>query len=70
MSFFFMLVAFWGLLHIPPFGRFVLTRTSRNKAAVAGLVLVIIVVLIAIFAPVLSPHDPLAQDLLAFVGQG
>ena len=35
MSFFFMLLAFWGLLHIPPLSRFVVTRTSRNKAAVA-----------------------------------
>jgi uncharacterized membrane protein len=35
MSFFFMLVAFWGLLHIPPLSRFIVTRTSRNKAAVA-----------------------------------
>lgn len=35
MSFFFMLIAFWGLLHIPPISRFSMTRTSRNKAAVA-----------------------------------
>jgi uncharacterized membrane protein len=35
MSFFIMLVAFWGLLHIPPISRFVLLRTSRSKAAVA-----------------------------------
>lgn len=35
MSFFFMLVAIWGLLHIPPISRFTMTRTSRNKAAVA-----------------------------------
>ena len=35
MSFFFMLVAFWGLLHIPPFRKLFLLRTSRNKAAVA-----------------------------------
>jgi uncharacterized membrane protein len=35
MSFFFMLLAFWGLLHIPPVSRFSLARTSRNKAAVA-----------------------------------
>jgi uncharacterized membrane protein len=35
MSFFFMLLAFWGLLHIPLLNRFTVTRTSRNKAAVA-----------------------------------
>jgi peptide/nickel transport system permease protein len=34
----------------------------QNKAAVVGLVLVIIIVLIAIFAPLLAPHDPLKQD--------
>jgi peptide/nickel transport system permease protein len=34
----------------------------QNKAAVAGLVLVILIVLVAIFAPVLAPHDPLEQD--------
>lgn len=35
MSVLFMLVAFWALLHIPPLSRFTVTRTSRNKAAVA-----------------------------------
>ncbi len=34
----------------------------QNKAAVAGLVLVILIVFVAIFAPLLAPHDPLKQD--------
>jgi peptide/nickel transport system permease protein len=34
----------------------------QNKAAVAGLVLVILIVFVAIFAPLLAPHDPLEQD--------
>lgn len=33
----------------------------RNKAAFAGLVMVIIVVGVAVLAPVLSPHDPYEQ---------
>jgi peptide/nickel transport system permease protein len=38
-------------------------RTFRqNKAAVVGLVLVILIVAVAIFAPLLAPHDPLKQD--------
>ncbi len=34
----------------------------QNKAAVAGLVLVILIVFVAFFAPLLAPHDPLKQD--------
>lgn len=34
----------------------------RNKASVAGLVMVILVVAVAIFAPLLSPHDPYEQE--------
>ncbi len=33
----------------------------KNKAAVAGLVIIILFVLTAFFAPLLSPHDPLEQ---------
>ena len=33
-------------------------RLRRNKAAVAGAVYVLLMVLIAIFAPLLAPHDP------------
>lgn len=34
----------------------------RNKTAVVGGVLAVMIVLVAIFAPVLAPYDPLAQD--------
>lgn len=39
-------------------------RFLRNKLAVAGLVMIALVVLVAIFAPWLSPQNPLHQDLL------
>lgn len=35
---------------------------TRNKTAMIGGVIAILIFLIAIFAPWLSPHDPLAQD--------
>jgi len=35
----------------------------RNKTAIAGLVILIIFVMAAIFAPLLSPHDPLETSL-------
>lgn len=35
------------------------SRLRRNKMAMAGLVIVILFVLVAIFAPVIAPHDPL-----------
>ena len=40
-----------------------LEQLWRNKTAVAGLVIVIAFVLTAIFAPLLSPHDPIAISL-------
>jgi uncharacterized membrane protein len=33
MAFFFMLIGFFGLLHIPPISRIAIFRTTRNKAA-------------------------------------
>lgn len=36
---------------------------QRDKPAIAGLVIILLVVLMAIFSPQLAPHDPLAQDL-------
>ena len=39
-------------------------RFVRNKLAVVGLGMVLFVVIIAIFAPLLAPYDPQAQDLL------
>lgn len=35
-------------------------RFSRNRAAVAGLVVIAIVVFVALFAPLLTSHDPIA----------
>ncbi|HIS02763.1 MAG TPA: ABC transporter permease [Candidatus Pullichristensenella avicola] len=42
----------------------ILRRFLRRPTAVIGMVLLIIIVLAAIFAPVLAPYDPLEQDLL------
>jgi peptide/nickel transport system permease protein len=38
-------------------------RIRRNRLAMAGLVVVGILLLVAAFAPWIAPHDPLAQDL-------
>jgi len=38
-------------------------RFLRNKMAVAGLAMVGLIVFLAVFAPLISPHDPRAQDL-------
>lgn len=40
-----------------------LSRLWQNKTAVAGLVVIVIFFLAAIFAPLLSPHDPLETSL-------
>ena len=37
----------------------------RNKTAMFGGIMAVIIVMVAIFAPVLSPYDPLAQDAVA-----
>ena len=44
-------------------------RLRRNPGAIAGVVLVGIFVFIAIFAPLIAPHNPADQDILA-VGSG
>ncbi|HEY9461078.1 MAG TPA: ABC transporter permease, partial [Paralcaligenes sp.] len=38
-------------------------RIWRNKALTAGGAVLLIILLLAIFAPWISPHDPYAQDL-------
>ncbi len=38
-------------------------RICRNRLAVAGLVIVSILMLVAALAPVIAPHDPFVQDL-------
>ena len=43
-------------------------RLRRNPSAVIGFVLVTLFVLVALFAPLLAPHDPREQDLNAIFG--
>jgi peptide/nickel transport system permease protein len=38
-------------------------RLRRNPLAMVGLTITLILILVAIFAPILSPHDPITQDL-------
>jgi peptide/nickel transport system permease protein len=38
-------------------------RIRRNPGAIAGLVIITALVIVAIFAPLLAPHDPRAQNL-------
>ena len=40
-----------------------LSQLWRNKTAIAGLVVITVFVLTAIFAPFLSPHNPLETEL-------
>ena len=37
-------------------------RLRRNKMAVVGLIIIAFIILVAIFAPYVAPHDPLKQD--------
>lgn len=37
---------------------------ARNRSALVGLVLVVIIVLVGLFAPLLAPHDPLTQSTI------
>ena len=49
----------------PPTGFSALLRAfNANKASWIGLAIVVLVVLAAVFAPLLAPHDPLEQDIL------
>ena len=38
-------------------------RLRRNSLAMAGLMISVTLVLVAVFAPLLAPHDPIVQDL-------
>ena len=44
--------------------RSALRRFMRNRLAVAGAVVLVLLVVVAVFAPVLAPYDPNDQDLL------
>lgn len=39
-------------------------RFKRNKMAVVGLIIMVALILLALLAPVIAPHDPAEQDLL------
>lgn len=43
----------------------VLAQLVRNPLALTGAVLLLVFILVAVFAPVLAPHDPLQQNLRA-----
>ncbi|MBU3932856.1 MAG: ABC transporter permease, partial [Proteobacteria bacterium] len=45
-----------------PEGRRMWTAFLRNRTALAGGVIAVLIVLVGIFAPWIAPHDPLAQD--------
>ncbi|MDA3951478.1 MAG: ABC transporter permease [Spirochaeta sp.] len=38
-------------------------RLRQNKAAIAGLIIIAVFVLVAVFAPLLAPMDPVAQNI-------
>ncbi|MEJ5349892.1 MAG: ABC transporter permease subunit [Desulfosoma sp.] len=40
-------------------------RLRKNKTALAGLMIILLFLIMALFAPVLAPHDPLEQSLYA-----
>ncbi len=40
-----------------------LRRLLRRKTFLAGAVLLVLIVFVAVFAPLLAPHDPISQDL-------
>lgn len=37
---------------------------KRNQSAVVGLIMVIVIILVAIFAPLIAPHNPLEQSVI------
>jgi peptide/nickel transport system permease protein len=41
----------------------VLRKLFENKGAIFGLIMVLVVILSAVFAPLISPHDPILQDV-------
>lgn len=61
-----------GLAESPPFRRRRLRVSAawRQPLAVVGLTLAVAWIVIAVFAPVIAPHDPLAQDAIPFLHPG
>ncbi|MCB0024734.1 MAG: D,D-dipeptide ABC transporter permease, partial [Caldilinea sp.] len=43
--------------------RLMLRRFAKEKTAVFGLAVIVFFALVAVFAPLLTPYDPLAQDI-------
>jgi peptide/nickel transport system permease protein len=43
----------------------IVRRFMRHRLAVVGVVMLLVIVLAALFAPLLTPYDPAAQDLFA-----
>lgn len=55
-----------GSMEVPPRYselRYVVRTFFRRKLAVIGLVIILILVIVAIFAPLLAPYDPIAVNL-------
>ena len=50
-------------IHFPTPGQILLRRTFRHKGFMLGSIVLLLIVAIALLAPVLAPHDPYAQDL-------
>lgn len=44
-------------------GRLMLRHAASHRGLILGGIVILTIVLVALFAPVLAPHDPLAQDL-------
>ncbi len=55
--------AAYGLVNATGQWKDIRRRFVRNKLAVLGLVMIAVVVFVAIFAPLIAPYDPKAQDL-------
>lgn len=55
-------------LHEVSPGRLALRRFMRHRLAVASLVVILLMVFVAILAPLIAPHKPMAQDLLDTLG--
>ncbi|HTX03858.1 MAG TPA: ABC transporter permease [Candidatus Acidoferrales bacterium] len=53
------------LMQTRSYGLDVWNRLRRTPGAIAGLIIVVLLVLAAIFAPLLSHYDPLAQNIAA-----
>lgn len=52
------------LMSFAPVGRF-LCELWRDKAGFAGFAFLVFLVLVALFAPLIAPHDPAAQSVMA-----